>query len=237
MTGSSTKHVFHAFSAYVGQLTGQTTCWFWTDEPSKFGWDIKKAYLVDLAKTPSAARAGKIKWDEVEVDDHTINGGLTTIGPLFPGGGVIGGVWLHEAHMARIKLDASHKPQHAHDHELRCIVYNGDAKYADRRFQGFHARVVGSPAPAATGQVHRLQVWDAGHARASGNAPMWWIDLDEAADASESALGQHQQQAQQQQTGARAAPQEGSLYLDTSKRAVLFAGGGNGPKLPPAQGY
>jgi hypothetical protein len=228
MTGdSTTKHVFHAFNGYVAQVTGRTSCLFWTDDPSDkaIDWDIKLAYPVDLAMNASAARLGRIPWDQVQVDDHSINGGLTSIGPLFPGGTVIGGVWLHEQYMNKIGLATSSKPQHAHDHELRCIVYCGDKKFGDRRFQGFHARVVGAPAKAGTQQMRRLQVWDAGHAKAKGDAAMWWVDMEDAADTNESTVG------------SQSAAMEGSLYLDVGKRAALLAGGGNGPKLPPAQGY
>lgn len=221
----STKHIFHAFSAYVGQLTGQTTCKFWPDDPSCFGWDITRAFAVDLSKTPSAARAGKIKWEEVEVDDHSINAGLTTIGPLFPGGEVIGGVWLHEQHMKKLGLDTSNQPQHAYDYELRCVLYDCDPHFGDRRFQGFHARLVGSPAQAGSQQVHRLQVWDAGHAKAKGQAPMWWVDMADAAHPTESTVG------------SKTAPLEGSLYLDVAKKRTYLAGGGNGPKIPATQGY
>jgi hypothetical protein len=223
----STQHIFHAFSAFVGQLTGRTTCLFWPGDPSEkqIDWDLDKAFAVDLSKTPSAARAKKIKWEDVEVDDHSINGGLTTIGPLFPGGTLIGGVWLHDQYMKKIGLATSSKPQHAHDHELRCVVYNGDKKFGDRRFQGFHARVVGAPAKAGSQQVRRLQVWDAGHAKAKGEAAMWWVDMEDASDTNESTVG------------SKSAPLEGSLYLDVAKKGALLAGGGNGPKIPPAQGY
>ena len=147
MTGS-TKHIFHAFSAYVGQVTGRTTCLFWPNDPSdpSINWDPKQLVPVDLSKTPSEARAKRIGWDEVQVDDYTLNGGLTTIGPLFPGGHVVGGLWLHADYMTKIGLEETQKPNHGHGHEFRSVLYAGDPKFGDRRFQGFHAKVVGGPA-------------------------------------------------------------------------------------------
>jgi hypothetical protein len=225
MTGS-TKHIFHAFSAYVGQVTGRTTCLFWPDDPNDpaIKWDPAKLVPVDLSKTPSEARAGKITWDDVQVDDYTMNGGLTTIGPLFPGGHVIGGAWLHADYMKKVGLSEAQKPQHGHDHEFRAIVYAGDKTYGDRRFQGFHARVVGGPASGASSNVVRVQVWNGGHGRGGSPTSMWWVDTDAVCDKSESAVGPG---------GAT----EGSLYLDAKDRQIYLAGGGTGPKVPPAHGY
>jgi hypothetical protein len=225
MTGdSTTKHVFHAFSAYVGQLSGQTSCKFWPDDPSTFRWDLAHAFHVDLSKTPSAARAGTITWDQVEVDDHTTNGGLTSIGPRFPSSNMIGGVWVHEQHMARIGLQECAKPQHAFPYELRCMLYVGDKQFGDRRFHGFHAESVGPQAMAGTSTVTRLKVWNGGQGMGGGNASMWWIDLADAADMTESTVGLR---------GATS----GSLYLDADKRQIVMAGGGTGPKLPRSFGY
>lgn len=221
-----TKTVFHAFSAFVGSVTGRTTCSFWTDDPasSAINWDPSKMVSVDLSKTPSAARAKQITWADVQVDDYPMSGGLTTIGPLFPGGQTIGAVWLSETYMKKIGLATTRKPAHAHDHELRSIVYDGDPKYGDRRFQGFHAKVVGAPATAAGQQLTRLQIWNAGAGKAGGHSGTWWLDLDDIADVAESDVG------------AKGAP-EGSLYLDSGKKQIYLAGGGTGPKLPPSSGY
>jgi hypothetical protein len=221
-----TKIVFHAFSAFVGSVSGRTTCAFWTDDPSSaaISWDSKLLKPVDLSKTPSAARAKTIKWNEVEVDDYLMNGGLTTLGPLFPGGQMIGAVWLTEDYMKKVGLDPTHKPGHAHGHELRSILYDGDPKYGDRRFQGFHAKVAPTP-PAMAGaqKVTRVQIWNAGTGKGGGHAGHWWLDLDDLCDMDESDVG------------AKGAP-EGSLYLDSSKKQIYLAGGGTGPKIPPGQG-
>ena len=219
-----TKIVFHAFGAYVGALKGRTTCSFWTDDPSSGGiaWSSASLKDVDLSKTPSAARAGLIAWTDVQVDDYTLNGGLTTIGPLFPGGQVIGAVWLAEAYMNKLGLGPANQPSHAHPHELRSILYDGDPKYKNRRFQGFHAKIVGTPAAAGGQKVTRVQIWNAGAARGGGHSGHWWLDLDDIADTTES------------EVGSKAA--EGSLYLDSDMKQIYLAGGGTGPKLPPSQG-
>lgn len=222
---ASTKHIFHAFNGYVAQVTGRTSCLFWTDDPNDraINWDISLAYPVDLAMSVSAARAGRIPWEDVQVDDHSMNGGLTSIGPLFPGGSVIGGVWLHAYYMAKIGLTTASKPQHAFDYELRSVLYAGDKVYGDRRFHGFHAEIEGQPALAASAQVTRLKVWNAGTGMDGGPAMAWWFDLNDVSDTSESTVG------------ARGA---GSLYIDADKRLLAFSGGGGGgPKLPKSLGY
>ena len=221
-----TKIVFHAFSAYVGSITGPTSCGFWTDDPASGGiaWSSGRLLPVDLSKTPSAARARQIAWTDVQVDDFTMNGGLTTIGPRFPGGQVIGAVWLAEDYMKKLGLDESHKPGHAHGHELRCVVYDSDPTYKNRRFQGFHAKVVGPPASAGGQSVTRVQIWNAGAGRGGGHSGHWWLDLDDISDTSES------------QVGSKGAT-EGSLYLDSDMKQIYLAGGGTGPKIPPSQGY
>jgi len=218
-----TKIVFHCFSAYVGSVTGRTTCAFWPDDPNNLNWDPKKLVKVDLAATPSAARAGKIKWSDVQCDDHTINGGLTTIGALFPSNHVIGACWLSEDYMKTVGLTTASKPQHAHDHELRAIFYDKDPSFGDRRFQGFHARVLGS-APAAGQALTRAQIWSAGMGKAGGFSGVWWIDLADISDQTESDVG------------AKGAL-EGSLYIDTDKKQSYTAAGGGGLKIPPAYGY
>ena len=220
-----TKIVFHAFSAFVGSVSGRTTCAFWSDDPASpaINWDLKKLKTVDLAKTPSAARASG-NWGDVQVDDYLMNGGLTTIGPLFPGGQMIGSVWLTEDYMKKIGLSPADKPGHAHDHELRAVLYNGHPKFGDRRFQGFHAKAAAvPPAMAGTQKVTRVQIWNAGTGKGGGHAGHWWLDLDDISDTDESDVG------------AKGAA-EGSLYLDSSKKQIYLAGGGTGPKIPPAQG-
>jgi len=219
-----TKIVFHCFSAYVGSVTGRTTCAFWPDDPNNLGWDPAKLVKVDLSATPSAARAGKIKWDEVQVDDHAINGGLTTIGALFPSNHVIGACWLAEDFMTKVGLTVAHKPQHAHDHELRAIVYDKDPNFGNRRFQGFHAEVLGPSVTSAGQQLTRMRVWTAGMGRHGGHHGMWWLDLDDISDTSESKVG----------PGAAA---QGALYIDSDKKQTYLAGGGTGPKIPPGTGY
>lgn len=218
-----TKIVFHCFSAYVGTVTGRTTCAFWPDDPNNLGWNPAKLVKVDLSATPSAARAGTIKWSDVQCDDHTINGGFTTIGALYPSNNVIGACWLSEDYMKAVGLATGQKPQHAHDHELRAILYDKDPTFHDRRFQGFHAKNLGA-ATAAGRPLTRVQIWNAGVGRANGHSSAVWLDLDDVSDHTESDVG------------AKGAP-EGSLYIDVNQKHTILAAGGGGLKVPPTFGY
>jgi hypothetical protein len=219
------KIVFHAFSAYVGTVTGKSTCSFWTDDPASppINWNAGSLVPIDLSRTPSAARASG-NWANVDVDDHVINGGFTTIGPLFPGGTMIGAAWLSEDFMNRNNLKAK-KPGHAHDHELIAIAYDGDKQLGNRRFQGFHARVGNTQ-----GALTRVEVWTAGTGRSGNPVGAYLLDLNAVA---------HPVAAGASVVGPASAPgHEGALFLDTAmKNTYTPMGGGTGPKVPPATGF
>src|SRR5258708_11143568 len=100
------KVTFYGFAAWVGAIHGPTICEWWERDPSQLAWDRSLHHKVDLARTSSAALAGHIAVSEVEVDDHTGNGGRTTIGPLWPGGNTIGACWVSEGYLARNGLMA-----------------------------------------------------------------------------------------------------------------------------------
>lgn len=223
-----TRIVFHAFSAYVGSITGRTTCSFWPDDPASapINWSAKALVGVDLARTPSAARAGTIAWTDVDTDDHLTNGGLNTIGPLFPGGHMIGACWLSETYLGKL-AGKPPKPGHAHDHELKTIVYANDPTFGDKRFQGFHARIRATQQLSSGATLCQVELWNAGQGRHGAPAGLWWLDLDTVA---------HPIAADATQVGPKAAP-EGALFLDTSLKNVYLAGAGTGPKLPPSYGY
>src|SRR6478609_2850902 len=93
-----TRSVFYGFPAFVGSITGPTTCSFWTDDPAQIGWNSPQV-TVDLSKNPEAVRRGAITEAQVQADDHALlgTGGMTRIGPMFPGGAMIGAVYLEQA--------------------------------------------------------------------------------------------------------------------------------------------
>ena len=78
--------IFVGTGGFLGRIDGETRCAFWADEPVDHGFDPELLITVDLARTPSAAAAHEISWDEVEVDDcftgpnGNVNG--TTLGPV-----------------------------------------------------------------------------------------------------------------------------------------------------------
>src|SRR3569623_592670 len=94
------RSVFYGFGAFVGSITGPTTCSFWPDDPAQIGWTSPQV-KVDLSQNPEAVRRGLIAEDAVQADDHASwgTGGLTKIGPMFPGGAMIGAVYLQDAYM------------------------------------------------------------------------------------------------------------------------------------------
>lgn len=90
--------VFLGCPAFLGRIDGETRCAFWTQEPVDHGFDPRRLIDVDLALTPSAAAAGQIGWDEVQVDDcSTGPGGAvsgSTLGPRWPELHLAGAVYL-----------------------------------------------------------------------------------------------------------------------------------------------
>jgi hypothetical protein len=61
--------VFQAMAGFLGRVDSETRCAFWAEEPVDHGFDPHRLIAVDLARTPSAAAAKQIGWDEVQVDD------------------------------------------------------------------------------------------------------------------------------------------------------------------------
>ncbi len=93
--------VFFGFSAWVGRIDSETRCGFWTSHPAEVNFDPVLLVPVDLSKTPSAARKGRIDWDEIQVDDFkddSHESGETTIGPWFPDGETTGLIFLEKAY-------------------------------------------------------------------------------------------------------------------------------------------
>lgn len=245
-----TRIVFHAYSAYVGSITNRTSCSFWTDDPASpaINWDPAQQTSVDLSHSPRNARV----FGHVDIDDHMIDGGLTTIGPLFPGGAMIGAAWLSDDFIDnRCKSARPRLPGHCHPYELRAILYMDDPTFGNRRFQGFHAKILGSQ-PHGAGLLTNVQLWVAGTGRGGTPVGSWWLDLDAVA---------HPIAGDATQVGPKAAP-EGALFLDMSMRnayapmgipaaagggggggggagggGVIVMSGGTGPKLPPSFGH
>jgi len=168
------RSVFYGFPAFVGSFTGPTTCTFWTDDPAQIGWTSPQV-PVDLSKNPDAVRRGAIAEPDVQADDHASlgTGGMTKIGPMFPGGTMIGAVYLQESYMPSKGL----APPGPRPYEWCTIQYYASepAPLTSRRFHGFHAQIL-----SVTSGISMVSVWARGTSSIPGQAPMgtWPIDLN-----------------------------------------------------------
>lgn len=174
------KVTFYGLPSWVGAIHGPTVCDWWNCDPSQVGWNRTQLCSVDLAKTPSAAIAGRITVSEIEVDDHVSNGGRSTVGPLFPSGTMIGACWVTDAYLARLGAAA---PSTAvtggdgHPYEYQTVQYF-EGEQQNRRFIGFHANVL-----QEHNHLSLVEVWNPGTgAGAAKPAGTWWLDLGANAD-------------------------------------------------------
>ncbi len=215
------RTTFYGFGAYVGSVRSLTGCAWWDDDPVRVHGFLQSALVpVDLAKNLSAARAGTIAYDDMQCDDHRQDGGLTGIGPMFPGGVMIGACWLTEQYYSKLPnkppRQPASAPDDAYDYELTSYQYYG-GEQNDRRFFGFHARIVGTNGP-----LTNVEIWHGGTGKIGGgtSAGTWWLDL--AVVALPASAGT---------SAAASAP--GALFLDaaTAKSLALRE-----PKRPPDLG-
>jgi len=148
------KAIFYGFGAWVGRIDGETRCGFWPKHPAEVNFDPILLIPVDLSKTPTAAKKGKIDWDEIQVDDFkdgTPSGGVTTIGPMFPDGATTGVVYLEKSYYERLRPEIRPpiKPQaspqdNCGNNRLTAVVYGEAAgnPRAGLRYHAFLARIV-----------------------------------------------------------------------------------------------
>lgn len=177
-----TKIVFYGFGAFIGSIRSATECAWWADDPATLGWAQGSLIETDLAKNLSALRAGKISLAELHVDDHRVDGGLTSLGPLFPTGATIGAVWLSEIYYQTL---GGNKPPRLpgrlandyYEYELTSLQYL-DGEQGDRRFYGFHAHIKAAAQP----NLSLVQIWNPGSARTNPKpAGEYWLELDKVA--------------------------------------------------------
>lgn len=209
------KVTFYGFPAWIGALYSPTKCAWWANDPNQLNWDQKALIGVDMSLTPSAARAGQIQANQIQVDDHASNRGRTTIGPLFPGGATIGACWLTDA--AWQGIPAQYRPPRVpanasgRDYEYTVVQYFG-GEQNDRRFYGFHGR-----AQQTNGRLTLVDLWHPGTSVANpAPAGQWWLDLGAVTDPTVPALDP-------------AGNREGAIYIEvgTARTIALFE-----PKLP-----
>jgi hypothetical protein len=218
-SGPPSRSVFYGFGAWVGKLESSTAASWWPDDPNNIGFDQNQLIKVDLAKNPAAYIAGKITFDEIEVDDAPAQGGLTKLGPTFPTGSVINGVWLESQFYANLKNKPAFPPQfmRCNGYELTTIVYWGvTAPGIARRYWGFHAEIT-----AEQGSLAMCTIWTPGTSATQRPAGTWWVDLAQDADPIANGFTT---------IGVGKAPKQGALFLDAiTSRGLGLAG----PKVPP----
>jgi len=209
-----TRLVFHAMAGFLGRVDSETQCGFWAEEPADHGFDPGRLITVDLARTPAAAAAKQIGWQEVQVDDcFTGPNGVvsgTTLGPRWPELRLAGVVYLEQGFMA--SLPAAVRPacpppggSGAACEYTTAVYWPGTSDpRAGNRYTGHYAQVL-----EERGTLARVAVYPPGRSRQPGVAPVtMWIDLAspehcDAGTASLTAIG----------TGD--SPKHGALFLIT----------------------
>lgn len=204
--------VFYGTGGFLGRIDGETRCAFWVDEPVDHDFDPARLIEVDLARTPSAAAAKEIGWDEVQVEDFCTGpagtAGGTTLGPRWPELRTAGVVYL-EAGFVRALPAALRPPcppagMKAQPYECTTAVYwpHLDDARAGNRYAGHYAEIVGEQ-----GCLARVAVYPPGRSQAPGVRPVtMWIDLSsgEQCDAGPGSLTT---------IGVGDAPKRGALFL------------------------
>ena len=210
------KVTFHGLPAWVGAIHGSTVCEWWSSDPAKSNWDRSLLNTIDLAMTPSAALAGRIQVAQVEVDDGVRAGGFTTIGPMWPGGAMLGSCWVSDHYLTKLggKLTTAARGASfpGYDYEWTAVQYF-DGEQQNRRFHGVHGRVL-----QTQGALSLVELWHPGSGATPMPAGRWWIDLAAGADPTAPALAPNQ---------------PGALFLDpiTIGHTTLID-----PKIPPFRG-
>jgi hypothetical protein len=204
--------VFAGCPAFLGRVDSQTRCAFWAQEPTDHGFDPGRLIDVDLALTPSAAAAGQIGWDQVQVDDcFTGPGGQvsgSTLGPRWPELHLAGAVYLERGFAASLPrpLRPGCPPPGAsgQPYEYQTAVYwpgHGDPR-GGRRYSGHHGQIL-----AEQGTLARVAVHPPGRSQQPHLRPtVLWVDLAcaEQCDAGPGSLTT---------IGVGDAPKRGALFL------------------------
>jgi len=204
--------VFVGIGGFLGRIDGETQCAFWAEEPVDHGFDPRLLITADLARTPTAADARHIGWDEVQVDDcftgpnGNING--TTLGPRWPELQLVGAVYIERGFLETLPAGLSPAGGPAGLTGRLCeymtTVYwpHLEDPRAGKRYAGHYAEVLeerGTLAPVA--------VYPPGSSQSPNARPMtMWIDLASAehCDAGPDSLTE---------IGIGDAPKRGALFL------------------------
>jgi hypothetical protein len=217
-----TRSVFYGFGAWVGRLDARTACAWWADDPNNLGFDHGQLIEVDLARNPAAYLSGAISLADIQVDDAPRDGGLTKLGPTWPTGSTINGIWIEATFYQGLKNPPPF-PQpfmNCEGYELTTVLeWAPHGKGIQRRFWGAHCEIM-----QEQGSLALCKVWMPGTSRSQKPGGVWWVDLAAQADPASNGFTT---------VGTGAAPKQGALFLDsTAMRSIALAG----PKLPPWEG-
>lgn len=216
------RSIFIGLGAWVGRLDERTTCAWWADDPNHLKFDQSLLIRTDLSLNPTAYVSGRISLEEIQVDDAPIDGGLTKLGPTWPTGSTINGIWLEQAFYNSLpQRPAFPQPfMSCHDYELTTAIYwTPKARRIERRYWGVHAEIT-----AEQGALALCTIWTPGSSKTQRPAGTWWVDLATQADPLANGLTA---------IGTGAAPKQGALFIDGSAfRGLKLAG----PKIPPWEG-
>ena len=209
--------VFVGTGGFLGRIEGETVCAFWSEEPVDHGFDQERLIRVDLARTPSAAAAGEIAWDEVQVEDCFTgpNGNVcgTTLGPRWPEMRLSGAVYLERGFVERLPkaLRPACPPINMTGRvcEFTTVAYwprafwehEADGR-AGKRYAGHYAEIL-----EERGTLARAAVYPPGSSKKPHARPLtMWIDLasTEHCDAGPNSMTE---------IGIGDAPKRGALFL------------------------
>jgi hypothetical protein len=225
-TGSSrSRSVFYGFGAYVGQVTGPTSCKWWAEDPNtlKPPFDPATAVEVNLNYNPRSYLQKKIALAAIQVDNPPVYGGLTKIGPTWPNGLYVNSCWLESGFYNRL---ANRPPRLAsydecREYELTTVIY-WEGPLANRRFWGHYVEIEDERAGTNYALV---SIWPQGKSLAPNQGPVRsvWMDLS----------NQHPIEAGFTEVGVGAHPKQGALFLDQSTVTSLSL---TYTKRPPLSG-
>jgi hypothetical protein len=205
-----TRSVFYGVSAFVGSITGPTSCTFWADDPGKIGFAATQ-YPFNLANNPESVRRGGSAL-AVEVDDFAGygTGGLTTIGPMFPGGTMMGLCYVEDSRCGVLGAYDPRLPTATPGQPYEwCTVHYYDTagghppELVGRRFHGFHANI-----RQTNGNLALVSLWARGTSATKPPMGTWWIDLGAYGHPPGLAIGNFGL------IGIGTAQQTGALFLD-----------------------
>jgi hypothetical protein len=220
---AASRSVFYCFGAYVGQYTGNSSCRWWPVDPTSINFDQTKLVPSNLASNPNGFRTGALtSITQIEVDDPPGHGGSTKIGPTFPNGSMINGVWVESTHYDH--FDPAYKPprlqptDHCRAYELTTVYYWG-GPHQGHRYWGFYVEI-----GSEHGNNALVSIWPEGLSSAPGQGAVCsiWLDLTQ----------QHEIEAGFTEVGVGNAPKAGALFLDattvqqltltTAKRPIIY---------------